>query len=49
MPDDKTDPREANEDQAKVADSSKAETQNVSPDPNVQVGADLDALLGENA
>src|SRR3990170_2167962 len=49
MPDDKTDPREANEDQAKVADSSKAETQNVSPDPNVQVGADLEALLVKNA
>ena len=49
MPDDKTDPREANEDQAKVADSPKAETQNVSPDPNVEVGADLDALLAENA
>jgi molecular chaperone GrpE len=49
MPDDKTDPREANEDQAKVADSPKAEPKNVKPDPNVEVGADLDALLAENA
>jgi molecular chaperone GrpE len=49
MPDDKTDPPEANEDQARVADSPKAETQKVTPDPGVQVGADLDALLVENA
>src|SRR3970040_1982373 len=48
MPDDKTDPREANEDQAKVADSLKAERQNSSPDANLQSGADLDALLAEN-
>jgi molecular chaperone GrpE len=49
MPDDKTDPREANEDQARVAESPKAESQNASPDPGVQLGADLDALLTENA
>ena len=49
MPDDKTDPRKANEDQAKVADSPKAETKDVSPDPSVEVGADLDDLLAENA
>lgn len=49
MPDDKTDPPEANEDQAGSADSTKAETQKASADPGLQVGADLDALLTENA
>ena len=49
MPDDKTDPREANEDQAKVADSPQAESKTVKSDPDVQLGADLDALLAENA
>jgi molecular chaperone GrpE len=49
MPDDKTDPREADEDRAKVADSPKAETQQATPDPGAQAGADLDALLSENA
>ena len=49
MPDDKTDPREANEDQAKVADSPKVEPNTANPDPNAQVGSDLDALLAENA
>jgi molecular chaperone GrpE len=49
MPDDKTDPREANEDQAKVADTPRTEPKNVKPDPSVQLGADLDALLAENA
>ena len=49
MPDDKTDPREANEDQAKVADSPQAEAKTVKSDPDVQLGADLDALLAENA
>jgi molecular chaperone GrpE len=48
MPDDKTDPREADEDQAKVADSPQAEPRNLKTDPGVQVGADLDALLAEN-
>ena len=48
MPDDKTDPREANEDQAKVADSPKAEPNTVKPDPSGELGADLDALLAEN-
>ncbi len=48
MPDDKTDPREANEDQARAA-SAKAEPANGGPDPNAQLGADLDALLAENA
>ncbi len=49
MPDDKTDPPEANEDQARVADSPKAETQGASADPSAKLGADLDALLAENA
>ncbi|MGA9602902.1 MAG: nucleotide exchange factor GrpE, partial [Methyloceanibacter sp.] len=45
MPDDKTDPREANEDQARPADSRKAEIEAGTED----VGADLNALLLENA
>jgi molecular chaperone GrpE len=49
MPDDKTDPREANEDQAKPADSAKAESEAARPDAGTEVGADLDALLAENA
>jgi molecular chaperone GrpE len=49
MPDDKTDPREANEDQARVADSAKAEPKSAKSAPDVQVGADLDALFAENA
>ena len=48
MPDDKTDPREANEDQARPADSRKAETQDAAADAGGQV-ADLNALLLENA
>jgi len=48
MPDDKTDPREANEDQAKVADSPKAEPKTAKLDSDANVGADLDALLVEN-
>ncbi len=49
MPDDETDPREADEDQAKLVDSLKAEMPSTSPDPDLQVGADLTALLTENA
>ena len=49
MPDDKTDPREATEDQASNAESPKAETQKANTDPGVELGADLDALLAENA
>jgi molecular chaperone GrpE len=49
MPDDKTDPREANEDQAGPADSPKAETQAAPDDAGAQLGADLNALLMENA
>jgi molecular chaperone GrpE len=49
MPDDKTDPAEPNEDQAKPADSLKAEAPSVDADPGRKLGADLDALLVENA
>jgi molecular chaperone GrpE len=49
MPDDTNDPREANEDQAKAADSAKAETQDESGDEDLEVGADLETLLAENA
>jgi molecular chaperone GrpE len=49
MPDDKTDPREANEDQARAADSAKAEKQNESPEAGTAPAADLDGLLAENA
>lgn len=49
MPDDKNDPREASEDQAKPADSAKAETQEPNADLGNEVGADLEALLAENA
>jgi molecular chaperone GrpE len=49
MPDDKTDPAEPNEDQAKPADSLKAEAQSAEADPGRQLGADLDGLLAENA
>ncbi len=49
MPDDKTDPNETNEDQARLADSLKAEAQPGDADPAGKLGADLDALLAENA
>jgi len=49
MPDDKTDSAEPNEDQAKPADILKAEAQTVNADPSAKLGADLDALLVENA
>ena len=48
MPDDKTDPDEPTEDQAKPADALKAEAQ-TDGDPGRKLGADLDALLVENA
>ena len=48
MPDDKTDPREPNEDRAKDANSSKAEPAAAGADADVALGADLDALLAEN-
>ena len=48
MPDDKTDPAEPTEDQAKPADALKAEAQ-TDGDPGRKLGADLDALLVENA
>jgi molecular chaperone GrpE len=49
MPDDKTDLREANEDQAKDANSSKAEPASAAADADAALGADLDTLLAENA
>src|SRR5262245_46561425 len=49
MPNDKTDPRETDDDQAKTADPGNAAPANQGPDPNLQLGADLDALLSENA
>ncbi len=49
MPDNKTDLREANEDQARPADSSKSETQAGKEDAGTQVGDDLNALVLENA
>jgi molecular chaperone GrpE len=48
MPDDKTDPREANEDPAKAADSPKANKHAADTEPPVPPAADLDALLAEN-
>lgn len=45
MPDDKNDPREANEDQAKPASPAKAEDN----DTGIDVTTDLEALLSENA
>src|SRR5687767_2128720 len=49
MPDDKTDPREADEDQAKATVSPKAGKPDASAEPKAQPGADLDAVLAENA
>ena len=49
MPNDKTDPRETAGDKAKAADPATVEPASEGPDPNVQLGADLDALLAENA
>ncbi len=49
MPDDKTDPHEADEDQAKAAVSPKAGKPDASAEPKAQPGADLDAVLAENA
>jgi molecular chaperone GrpE len=45
MPDDKNDPREANEDQAQPAPSAKAENK----DTGTEVTTDLETLLSENA
>jgi len=49
MPDDKTDPRETNEDQAKAAESSKANDQGTAQAQPPQPEAELDALRAENA
>src|SRR5262245_1774889 len=49
MPDDKTNQREAHEDQTAPAESPKAETPNNNADPGAQLGVDLEGLLRENA
>ena len=49
MPDDKTDPREANEDQAKARRFPEGRDPDGDADPGGKLGADLDALLAENA
>ncbi|MGD9502522.1 MAG: nucleotide exchange factor GrpE [Methyloceanibacter sp.] len=49
MQNDKTDPRATDKDQAKTADPAAAGPAKEPPDPNAQLGADLDALLAENA
>ena len=49
MPDDKTNQREAHEDQAASAESPKAESPNNNADSGAQLGVDLEALLNENA
>ncbi|MGZ5849998.1 MAG: nucleotide exchange factor GrpE [Methyloceanibacter sp.] len=49
MPDDTTDPRETGGNQAPPADAPKAEAQDANADASVQVGAELNALLLENA
>ena len=49
MPDDKSDPREANEDQAKPAEPAEAESQAANPDASVELAGDLEGLLAENA
>ncbi|HXG78415.1 MAG TPA: nucleotide exchange factor GrpE [Methyloceanibacter sp.] len=49
MPDDKTDPRGANEDQAKAADSSQPNDQGAPQPTAPQPEAELDALRAENA
>jgi molecular chaperone GrpE len=49
MQNDKTDPRATSKDQAKAADPASPEPASEAPDPNAQLGADLDALLVENA
>jgi molecular chaperone GrpE len=49
MPDEKSDPREANEDQAKPAEPAKAETQAANQDAGVELASDLEGLLAENA
>ncbi len=49
MPDEKTNEREAHEDQAAPAESPKAETPSNNADPGAQLGVDLEALLQENA
>ena len=48
MPDDNPDPLEPNEDPANPALSPKAEPQDATAEPDLEVGTDLEALLAEN-
>jgi molecular chaperone GrpE len=48
MPDDKTHPREADEDPARADDSAKAEKQSEGPEAGAAAAPDLEALLAEN-
>jgi molecular chaperone GrpE len=49
MSDDKSDPRQANEDQSSTANSRKADMQGDTADPAAQASAELEALIAENA
>lgn len=48
MPDDNSDPSDANEEPANPAEAPKAEPQDAIAAPDVEVAADLEALLAEN-
>lgn len=48
MPDDKSDPIEANEDPAIPAEPRAAEPQDAKAEPDIDVGATIEALLAEN-
>jgi molecular chaperone GrpE len=48
MPDDNSDPFETNEEPADSAESPEAEPQDAKAKPDLEVGADLEALLAEN-
>jgi len=48
MPDDNSDPLDANEEPASHAEAPKAEQQDATAGPDLEVGADLEALLAEN-
>lgn len=48
MPDDKDDPRAANEDRPKAADSGQSE-KNGKPEPDTAHGAEIEAVIAENA
>ena len=48
MPDDNSDPSDANEEPVNRAGAPKAEPQDAAAEPDVEVAADLEALLAEN-